>query len=142
MQLSKAIREAYFTSLNGVIMNGLNPVPVFDSFALPENTAYPYILLSTQNNVQRGLKRCRFWDCDVLVDIVTGDINPIGRDTGEEIAEQVENIINPYSYTDLTLNGGYVIGNTILNGDTDLESKNDTHYVYRKLLTFNHLISK
>lgn len=142
MQLSKAIRKAYFNALNGAIMDGVNPIPVYDSYAIPEDVKYPYILLSNQNNVQRGLKRCRFWDSDVLIDIVTGDINPIGRSKSEDIAEQIENIINPYSYVDLSLDGGYTIGNTILNSDTDLESKNDTHYVYRKLLTFNHLISK
>lgn len=142
MQLSKAIRKAYFTTLNGAVLNGLDPIPVYDTFALPEDVNYPYIIISTQTNLQNRIDRCRFWNCTILIDIVTGDIDPIGRDLSEDIAEQIENLINPSNYEDLVLEGGYEIGNTFTDSDTDLQSKNDTHYIYRKILTYNHLISK
>lgn len=142
MQLSKSIRTAYYTALNGVITHNGKTLGIYDSFALPEDVNYPYIILSTQTNVQRGLKRCKMWNASILIDIVTGSTDPIGRSQSEDIAEQVDNIVNPDTFVDLTLLGGFKIGNTIRESDTHLESKNNTHYIYRKLLNYNHLISK
>lgn len=143
MELSKAIRVGYFNALDGnVTYNGFD-VPVFDAYALPEGISYPYILLSSQTSVQGNLKRCKRYNASILIDIVTGSTDPIGRSDSEDIAEQIEDIINPDSFEDLNINlNGYDIGNTSRAGDNDLSDKNGIYYIFRKLITYDHIITK
>lgn len=143
MELSKAIRTAYFTALNGNIIFDSKVVPVFDAYALPDGIPYPYILLSSQTSNQLSIKRCKRYNASILIDIVTGNTDPIGRSDAEDIAEQIEEIVNPDSFSDLDLNSnGYDIGNTSRGGDNDISDKNNIYYIYRKLITYDHIITK
>ena len=143
MELSKAIRSAYFTALDGNVLFNALPVPVFDAYALPDGIPYPYILLSSQTSNQLSIKRCKRYNSSILIDIVTGSTDPIGRSDAEDIAEQIEGIVNPDTFEDFDLSGyGYQLGNTTRESDNDLTDKNNIYYIYRKLLTYNHLIVK
>lgn len=138
MELSKAVRNGYFNALNGVIS-----APVYDAFALPEQPQYPYVLLSSQTSVQQFVKRCKSYDAQIIVDIVTGGTDPKGMSEAEDIAEEIENIVNPDGIQDIDITEyGYRIGNTYRLGDNHITSKNDMYYIQRKLLTYNHIISK
>jgi len=75
MELSKAVRTAYFTALDGNVTFNALPVPVFDAYALPDGVSYPYILLSSQTSNQLTIKRCKRYNTSVLVDIVTSVLN-------------------------------------------------------------------
>lgn len=143
MELSKAIRTAYFTALNGNVTFNSNIVPVFDAYAIPDGVTYPYILLSSQTSNQLSIKRCKRYNASILIDIVTGSTDTIGRSDAEDIAEQIENIINPDTFTDPDLSTyGYQLGNTTREGDNDISDKNNIYYVYRKLLTYSFLAVK
>lgn len=143
MELSKAIRVAYYNALNGNVTFESKVVPVFDAFAVPDGVSYPYILLSSQTSNQLSIKRCKRYNASVLIDIVTGSAEPIGRSDAEDIAEQIDAIMNPDTFMDLDLSTyGYQLGNTNRDNDTDLSDKNNIYYIYRKLLTYNHLIVK
>jgi len=143
MELSKAIRTAYFTALNGNVTYNGNDVPLFDAYAVPDGISYPYILLSSQTSNQLRIKRCKRYNASILIDIVTGSTDPIGRSDAEDIAEQIENIINPDTFIDPDLSAyGYQLGNTTREGDNDLSDKNNIYYIYRKLLTYSFLAVK
>lgn len=143
MELSKAIRTAYYTALNGNVTYNGGDVPVFDAYAIPEGITYPYILLSSQTSNQLNIKRCKRYNASILIDIVTGSTDPIGRSDAEDIAEQIENIVNPDTFIDPDLSAyGYQLGNTTREGDNDLSDKNNIYYVYRKLLTYSFLAVK
>jgi len=143
MELSKAIRTAYYTALNGNITFNSLPVPIFDAYALPDNISYPYVLLSSQTSNQLIIKRCKRYNASILIDIVTGSTDPIGRSDAEDIAEQVDLIVNPDNFVDPDLSTyGYQLGNTIRDGDSDLTDKNNIYYIYRKLLTYSFLAVK
>lgn len=143
MELSKAIRTAYFAALDDNITHNAQVVPVYDAFAIPEGVTYPYILLSSQTSNQLSIKRCKRYNSTILIDIVTRSTYPIGRSDSEDIAEQIDNIINPDTFQDLDLSAyGYQLGNTTREGDNDLSDKNNIYYIFRKLLTYNHLIVK
>src|SRR5690554_4693743 len=138
MELSQAVRTGYFNALNGVIS-----VPVYDGFALPEDVVPPYVLISAQTSVQRNVKRCKAYDAQVTLDIVTRSIDPIGFVQSEGIAEEIENIVIPDSFEDINIElDGYKIGDTHRNSDTHLSERNDQFYLYRKIITYNHIISK
>lgn len=143
MEISKAIRTGYFSVLDGNITHNGDVVPIYDAYAVPEEVTYPYILLSTQNNIQRVIKRCKIYDSSILIDIVTGSPEPIGRSQSEDIAYQVENLINPDGLNDIDIvSNGYRIGSTYRIADNDINSKNGVNYVFRKLLTYSHIVSK
>lgn len=143
MELSKAVRTAYYNALSGNVTFNSNVVPVFDAYAVPDGVNYPYVLLSSQTSNQLTIKRCKRYNTSILVDIVTGSTDPIGRSDAEDIAEQIEGIINPDTFIDLDLSAyDYQLMNTTRDNDTDLTDKNNIYYIYRKLLTYNHLIVK
>lgn len=143
MELSKAIRTAYYTALNGNVTYNGNDVPLFDAYAVPDGVSYPYILLSSQTSNQLRIKRCKRYNASILIDIVTGSTDPIGRSDAEDIAEQIDNIVSPTSFEDLDLSAyGYQLGNTTREGDNDISDKNNIYYVYRKLLTYSFLAVK
>lgn len=138
MELSKAVRTGYYQALNGVIS-----APVYDAFAVPEQPQYPYVLISSQTSVQRTIKRCKAYDITIVIDIVTGSQSQIGMSQAEDIAEEIENIVNPDTYVDLDITAyGYKIGNTFRVGDNNLTARNDLYYVYRKIITMAHIVSK
>jgi hypothetical protein len=143
MDLSLALRTGYFTALNGnVSVNAVN-LPIYDAYAIPEGVTYPYVLLSSQTESQRIVKNSKIFNVTLLIDIVTGNINPFGRKQSEQIAEQIENIINSDSFTDIDISAnGYTIGNTIRESSYDTTDKNNNYYIYRKLIRYNHIISK
>lgn len=142
MSLSLNIRTAYFAALNGSVTLSGVAVPVFDTFAPVEQPSYPYIILSSQTtNQRRRTKRCKQWNATILIDVVTGNTDPIGRSQSEVIAEQIDVIVNPDTFIDLTL-ADYEIGYTIKADDFDQEAKNDVFYIYRKLIRYEHLITK
>lgn len=141
MELSKAIRTAYYTALNGNVTHNGNEVPLFDAYAIPEGISYPYILLSSQTSSQLRIKRCKRYNASILIDIVTGSTDPIGRSDAEDIAEQIDNIVSPDTFKDLDLSTyDYQICDTYRDNDTDLSGKNNIYYIFRKLLTYNHLV--
>lgn len=138
MELSKAVRTGYYQALSGFIS-----APVYDAFAIPEQPQYPYVLISSQTSVQRTIKRCKAYDITIVIDIVTGSQSQIGMAQAEDIAEDIEDIVNPDTYVDLDITAnGYKIGNTFRVGDNNLTARNDLYYVYRKILTYGHIVSK
>lgn len=143
MELSKAIRTAYYAALDGNVLFNALPVPIYDAFAIPDNITYPYILLSSQTSNQLQIKRRKRFNASIIIDVVTGSTDPIGRSNSEDIAEKIDIIINPSDFSDLNLLAyGYQLGNTIRENDTDLADKNGLFYIFRKILTYNHLIVK
>jgi len=137
VELNKAIRIGYASALSSI------SAPIYDAYAIPEQASYPYVLIGSQTNVQRVVKRTKIYDATVTVDIVTGSQETIGRSQSEDIAEEIENIITPDTFTDLNIEAnGYKIGDTIKISDNYITSKNDVNYVYRKIITFKHIISK
>lgn len=138
MELSLAVRIGCFEATDGVIS-----APVFDAFALPENTTYPYLLISSQTSVQRNVDGCKVYDATTLFDIVTGSQDPIGREQSELIAAEVESIINPDDGYQINIERhGYRIANTVREQDFDSSARNGIFYIYRKLLRYRHLIHK
>jgi hypothetical protein len=143
MNISTAIRIGYFQAINGNVIVDGQPVPVYDAYAIPEDAQYPYILLSTQNEVERQAKWARQYYATKLIDIVTGFLEPTGRRQSEDIADQIEPMVNPITgpQIDITANG-FRIGDTERQFSENLEDRNNVYYVYRKLLRYRLLVEK
>ena len=144
MELSKAIRTGYFGALDGNVTYSSADVPIYDSFALPQDaTNYPYIILSSQTDNQREQKTGKTLNATILIDIVTGDKDNIGRAQSEDIAEQIEDILNPDSNTSINISAnGWKISDTLRSESFEFTDKNDKYYIFRKLLRYTLLISK
>lgn len=138
MELSRAVRTGYISTLDGAIS-----VPVYDSFAIPEDAGDAYVLIGTITSVQSIVKRCKVWNVSVVLDIVTKSNSPTGMRMADDIAEEIDEIINPDSQIDIDItSNGYRIGNTFRLGDNNITSKGDLYYLYRKLVTYSHIVSK
>ena len=138
MELSEAIRTGYFDNLQGAVS-----APGFDAFALPEGTPYPYWLVSSQTEVQREVTDGKVYDATVLIDIVTGSMDPIGRDQAEGIADEIEAIINPDNGNDIDISAyGYEIGDTNREQGFDGFARSGSFYIFRKLIRYRHIIHK
>lgn len=144
MNLDKAIRTGVYLAIEGNIsFNGEN-VESFDAMAVAENqNKYPYILLSSQTHEQRNGKVRRPYDATLQVDIVTGAINPIGRDMAEDIEEQISSIVCPDDRIDLDIVlNGWEIKDTRILSSRDFNSRNGQYYVFRKVVVYSFIVSK
>ena len=134
MSLSKAIRTAYDSALSGNLSLNGQVLPVFDAMALPE-VQPPYVILSSQTAVQRPVKGCKIYRATMLIDIVTKSMN---RSDAETVESQIEPLIETQ---ELTVNG-YQLADTNRGSDTDLVSKAETGYITRKLIRYEHNLTK
>lgn len=143
MDLSLAIRKGYYNALALNVVFNTKIVEVYDSFAPSEVASYPYIIISTINTNQVDVKRCRIYDVSVLIDVVTGSTEAnFGREESDLIGEQISAIINPETYIDVDLSAnGFSIGNTT-ESSRYLTARNTPYFIFRKLLTFEHIINK
>lgn len=138
MEVSLAVRIGYVSALDGNIS-----AEVFDAFALPENTPYPYVLISSQTEVQREVTDGKVYDVTVQIDVVTGSQEPIGRQQAEEIASEIENIINPDTYQDIDIaTYGYRIADTNRELGFSQFDRNGIFYINRKIIIYRHLCHK
>jgi hypothetical protein len=141
MELSEAIRIGYRAALATVQLNGL-PVPVFGEGSIKENQQSPYIIITTFTGAQRIVDRCKVYECTQLIDIVTESQSPKGFGDALNIADQVENLINPVSFIDVDITAnGYRIGNTFTLETRPMFTKSNISYVYRVLKRFSHVVS-
>lgn len=137
MELSLAIRIGYVSALSGI------SAPVFDAFALPENTPYPYVLISSQTEVQREVTDGKVYDATVQIDVVTGSQEPIGREDAEIIAAEIEDRINPDYAIDIDISAyGYGIGDTNRELGFNQSDRNGIFYINRKIIIYRHICHK
>jgi hypothetical protein len=138
MDQSKSIRTGYFQALDGNVMHEGSPVKICDAFGDGET---PYVILTSQTATQTPVKRNKAFDCTIVVDIFAKYNTAKGFDDVEDIAEQIEAIINPENEQDLTLTGFQIVG-TQKELDQNLPDKNGSIYIYRKLLRYRHKLFK
>lgn len=132
------LRKAYFQALNGVVSWNVVPLPVYDKFA-PNDAVYPYIILSTQTDVEDSVKNCQGHEATMLIDVVTGFTGEVNSAQMDNICGQIQGIINPISPR-IILGGGFQLIRTRKISDNTLESQNGVWKVLRRLLRFDHII--
>ena len=135
MDISLAIKSGYFSNLSPAI-----GVPVYDAFAVPENASYPYVIISNIDVQEELDSKCKSFDATVTLDIVTGFSSPTGMNRAWEIAEDIEDIINPSSRTPIDLSAnGYEIGQT-RSSSVNNQFGTDNYWIYRCIKTYSHKI--
>ena len=77
MDLNQAIRTGYFRELNNSILFQGNVVRIFDSFAIPAEVEFPYIVMANISSAQVSVKRCFVFNASTQIDIMTGSIRAI-----------------------------------------------------------------
>jgi len=139
-----AIRTAYFNALDGNITLNGRVVPPLDR--VPADQKAPYIKLSTQTSTEGigGKKDCKLQETTILLDIVTAyDSSRGGKQDTDLIADQVLQILAPEDTADLpSLGNDFQLVNTQIESDFDIEEKNQTVYVYRRLIRFRNQVEQ
>ena len=136
MDLSKALKSGYYQALYPEI-----GVPIYDAFSIPENAAYPYVIISdiTTNEIQNA--DCKKFNAEVTLDIVTGFTRPTGMDQALDIAEDIDDIINPMDMDDINITAyGWRVGETRLNSSNGVQLRTGEYWIYRNIRTYFHIV--
>jgi hypothetical protein len=83
----KALRKAYYDTLNGFLVSGSDPVPVYDGKL--EEVADNYVILSTQTATDSSTIGQFGTEATILIDIVAKSKVRISKNNLDEIAQQV-----------------------------------------------------
>ena len=133
-----SVRKAYFQARQGFVIVDSSAIEVYDRMA-PNNAAYPYIILSTQTDVDDSVKSCQGHECTMLLDVVTGFNGAVKSDMVDSICSQILGIINSINNR-LTLTNNLQLISTRLISDNTIESQNDVWKILRRLLRFAHKV--
>jgi hypothetical protein len=136
MDLSKALKAGYFQALYPEI-----GVPIYDAFSIPEMAGYPYVIISSITTSEITNTTCKKFNADVTLDIVTGFTRPTGMDQAFDIAQDIEDIINPMSNVDININAyGWEIGTTNLASSDSVQLRTGEYWIYRNVRTYSHIV--
>ena len=136
MDLSLAIKTAYFQALNGNI-----GCPVYDAFSIPPTVTYPYVIIASIDVREIFEAGCKMWRADVLLDVVTGFSSPTGMNAAWNIADLIEAEINPDSRDNIDLtSSGYTCIMTRLASSTNVQLRTENYWIYRTLRTYSHIV--
>ena len=136
MDLSLAIKTAYFQVLNGNI-----GCPVYDAFSIPPTVTYPYVIIASIDVREIFEAGCKMWRADVLLDVVTGFSSQTGMNAAWNIGGLIEDIINPASRANIDLTSdGYTCIMTRLAGSLPDSYRTNNYWIYRNLRTYSHIV--
>ena len=132
MIVEEFLQRKYFEELKA---QGLN---VYSSGAIPENEDQPFVVIGELQSIQR-LNPCESYECFVTIDVVTRSLSPIGRGIVFALASQCDVAVrNIGQYSD----GEFRLYNTYLSNSFPLEERTGTHYYFRNIRTYSHLVSR
>lgn len=126
---NKFIRKAIVTALNGMTVNAL-AIPTYDTRVPPTQKPNYYVLMTSQNKSQSKQNKCEdFWECDILLDIVTiysATGNTGSRVLVDDIEDEIRNRTQNLAIENFTV----IFQNVDQSG---LDNSTDNQMVYRNL---------
>lgn len=131
----KYIRQYFYNTLNGMSVNG-KTISIHD-YRIPDNKD-AYILMTTQQKSEGDPTKCDTpWDCYITLDVVTIYNNIAGSrmladDIMEEVMKRTQNV----------LVSGFTVKKQSLDFPPDISTITSTQTIFRKLVTFNLIISE
>lgn len=131
----KYIRQYFYNTLNGMSVNG-KTISIHD-YRIPDNKD-AYILMTTQQKSEGDPTKCDTpWDCYITLDVVTIYNNIAGSrlladDMMEEVMKRTQNV----------LVSGFTVKKQSLDFPPDISTITSTQTIFRKLVTFNLIISE
>ncbi|MVW92451.1 hypothetical protein FCL53_10790 [Elizabethkingia meningoseptica] len=131
----KWIRKYFVDTLNNMVVSG-KTITIHD-MRVPDNKD-AYILMTTQQKSEGDPTKCDTpWDCYITLDVVTIYNNIAGSrlladDIMEEIMKRTQNV----------LVNGFTVKKRSLDFPPDISTITSTQAIFRKLITFNLIISE
>ncbi|MDV3982819.1 hypothetical protein CMT48_17265 [Elizabethkingia anophelis] len=133
--VDKWIRKYFVDTLNNMVVNG-KTITIHD-MRIPDNKD-AYILMTTQQKSEGDPTKCDTpWDCYITLDVVTIYNNIAGSrlladDIMEEVMKRTQNV----------LVNGFTVKKQSLDFPPDISTITSTQAIFRKLVTFNLIISE
>lgn len=97
MDVSEALRRAFFAVLNPLVVDGVT-IPIFDEEVNPDvtiptlNQASCYVIIQDQQEIEGNQNYCSYrQNCNLTIRIVTK--YPSNKAIGKKVAEKISNII-------------------------------------------------
>ncbi len=152
MDVSEALRRAYFTALTPLVVDGVK-IPVFDEFVNPEETipklntwASTYVVIQDQQEIEGVQNFCTYrQNCSITLRIVTKfETNKsIGKKVAEKVSSTVQSKIKPTGKTHALINAN---GYSFQRVDKELsrtifEEANGTTAI-SKVIIYNNIVNQ
>lgn len=118
------------------LIGGLG-LDVYSAGAVPQGQAYPYIIISDIQVIQRVFEG-KQWNIFGTIEIITGSKNPVGKSQSYQLAEQIDNVINNGTQHS---GNGYIMDSTYLQSSTTLDEEGSFGYIYRNIRFYVHQVS-
>ena len=141
-EVSIAVRAAYRTALkNNITYNG-GIVPVYGKI-VPDDASFPHIYFANQSSDNASSKDEFANEHTINIEIVHRSIDGEEEWVTEEISNDVKEIIAVMDQSDYpAINGDFHFVEVTFENDTELIQRTDTHWVFRKILTFHNIIDQ
>ena len=141
-EVSVAVRTAYRTALKNNITYNSKVVPVYGKI-VPVDAKFPYIYFANQASQNDSSKDEFANQHTINVEIVHGTMDGSDESATEDISNQVKQILGVLDQSDYpTIISPFWFVEITFDVDTELIQRTETHWVFRKILTFNNIIDQ
>lgn len=151
MDVSEALRRAYFTLLNPLVVDGVT-IPVFDEFVNPGmsipvlDNASVYVVLQDQQEVEGTQNFCAYrQNCNITVRVVTKYPTnmAIGKRVSEKVSNVIQSIIKPTGKTHALTNGnGYSYQRVTKDVSRSLFEEANGQTAISKVIIYNNTVNQ
>lgn len=141
-EVSIAVRTAYRTALKNNVLYNSVVVPVHGK-VVPDDSSFPYIYFANQSSDNASSKDEFANEHIINVEIVHRSMNGSDEWVTEELSNQVKEILARLEQSQYpVINSDFWFVEVTFENDNELTQRTDTHWIFRKILTFHNIIDQ
>lgn len=133
------LRKAYYNVITAISYNSV-PLQVFDDHVTDE-TESPYVVIGSMNSSDDRNKCDSTEECSVVIDIVSG-FGQGGRKTVDEIASLIIAAKSSLRSALTNITTSFALMDVYKITDNTLTVQSGTNKIYRRLITFGHIVTQ
>lgn len=133
------LRKAYYNTLTAISYEG-SPLQVFDSYAT-DDAADPYIVIDSMLSSDDRNKCDSTEECSLVVDIVSG-YGQGGRKQVDEIANLIIAAKSQLRAAVQSITTAFALMDVYKITDSTLTVQSGTNKIYRRIITFGHIVTQ
>lgn len=151
MDVSEALRRAYFTALTPLVVDGVT-IPVFDEYVNPNITipvldqSEVYVIIQDQQEIEGVQNFCSYrQNCNITLRIVTKyETNKqLGKKVAEKISNVVQSKIKPTGKTHALINAnGYTFQRVNKEVSQTLFEQSASLTAISKVIIYNNIVNQ
>lgn len=133
------LRKAYYNVITAITYNGF-PLKVYDSFAT-DDASDPYVIVDSMTSSDDRNKCDSTEECAVTIEITAG-YSQGGRKTVDEIAAAILSAKSSLRDALAAITTAYALMDVYKITDNTLTVHSGTEKIYRRIMTFGHIVTQ